>query len=808
MLDEAQRRRARGTQVMIGCVDTHDRSVTGQRLAELNGSRTAPTDLDVDAVIDALPTVVLVDELARRNHAGARNEFRWQDVDAILDAGIDVISTLTVQQIDSLADPVREIVGRVPDALVPDEFLSRADQIELVDISPEAIRRRIAHGNVYGSDELEPADGDLFNSSAFASLRALMMFWMADRLAAGPEDPRGAREKVVVAVTDSPTTEAVLRRGARLAQRSRAALLGVHVCRPGTEDPGRRETRRRRVESLGGTYFECAGDDVARALVLFADAEHATQLVLGTSNGRWFSGVARRTVVDAVIRAAPSVDVHVVSVDGVVGHPATSDKSSNRWTDRVPGRRRLGATAGGALLLAVLTMVLAANRTQFAVSTSLALYLLAVVAITATGGALPGIVAAITAPLLANWFLIPPYHTLRISDRDNLVELIVFISVSAIVAAFVSVVARRATELERAQREVTVLAALAGSADIDQPATIVGQLRRTFGLDGVAVVSTVDDSVQHVAVSGTAPVDAATADLVAPISPDLVLLAIGPALSADDHRVLNAFVGRLSTAFEHQRLRAVAAEADALARVDELRTAILRAVSHDLRSPLAGIKASVSSLRQPDVEWPADVRDQFIESIESETDRLSSIVTNLLDLSRLEAGSLRPVLRATSLEEVVPAAVRGLGAIADGVVVDLPADLTEVSTDPALLERVVANLVSNAVAWSPDGHVARIRGYCSGQSVQLHVIDHGPGIPLQHRTTVLQPFHRLADSGAGGGLGLGLAIADRLLAAMGSSLELRDTPGGGLTAVVILPAWLSTGSGTATRTGTASGDHA
>ena len=186
MLDEALRRQGRGTPVMIGCVRTHGRPITQARVAQLGGGSAAPDSLDVDAVLTARPTVVLVDELAHRNPVTAGREHRWQDVDVLLDAGIDVITTLTVQQIDSLADPVREIVGRVPDELVPDEFLARTDQIEVVDISPEAIRRRIAHGNVFGPDEFRPEDADLFNTSAFAELRSLMMFWMADRLAAGP----------------------------------------------------------------------------------------------------------------------------------------------------------------------------------------------------------------------------------------------------------------------------------------------------------------------------------------------------------------------------------------------------------------------------------------------------------------------------------------------------------------------------------------------------------------------------------------------------------------------------------------------
>ena len=236
LLDEGIRRAARGTSVMVGCLHTHGRRVTTDRLRELTGSETAPEVLDVDRVLAQHPEVVLVDELAHRNPRGSAREHRWQDVEVLLDAGITVVTTLSVQHIDSLADTVRNILGRVPEDLVPDEFLGRTDQIEVVDISPAAIRRRIAHGNVFGTRDAMPADTDVFSGSAFAELRALMMFWMADRLAAGSDDPRGAREKVVVAVDDRPTSDDVLRRAARLAHRSRATLIGVHVATKADDD--------------------------------------------------------------------------------------------------------------------------------------------------------------------------------------------------------------------------------------------------------------------------------------------------------------------------------------------------------------------------------------------------------------------------------------------------------------------------------------------------------------------------------------------------------------------------------------------
>jgi len=358
------------------------------------------------------------------------------------------------------------------------------------------------------------------------------------------------------------------------------------------------------------------------------------------------------------------------------------------------------------------------------------------------------------------------------------------------VSSFVSISARRALEAERARREATILAELAGPVGSDPLDRIVDHLRTSFSLNGVALLrrdSETADWVRLATAGNHPPAHPDAADVTEPVDDDVLLVATGGVLTADDHRVLGSFVQQLRLAIEQQRLSETAARAEVLDRADELRTAMLRAVSHDLRTPLAGIKASVSSLRQHDVEWPPEVRDEFLEAIEDDTDRLTAIVTNLLDLSRLQAGVLRPSLRPVALEEVIPAALHSLGAGAEAVRVELPDQPDDLVADPALLERVVANLVGNALTWSPAEGSVRLAVHRRGDSIQVHVVDHGPGIRPAQRAQVLQPFHRLGDGAHQPGLGLGLAIADGLTAAMGGHLELRDTPGGGLTAVITLP---------------------
>lgn len=787
MLDEACRRCERGADVMIGCIDTHGRPSTIAQLRRLTDDPHPPLVLDVDAVLARRPAVLVVDDLARRQPPSASHRQRWQDVDVLLAQGIDVITTLDVSAIESLADSIERITGSAPAEVVPDEFIAQADQVQLVDITPEAIRRRVAHGNVYGPEELDPATADLFSGESFAQLRALMLRWMSDRLTARPGDAREARECVVVGITGAASSDAVVRRAARLAQRSRARLIGVAVGRPDPANDPDMSASAALVRDMGGTFHRIQGRDVAVSLVEFAEAHGATQLVLGSSARTRIDQWRRGSVIDRVLRSAGRIDVHVIST------PSDSDRRGRAHlaaASPLGPRRNLVGFVVAAVALLVATVLLVQIRTTVGESTALAVYLLVVIAVSAVGGLAPGLSAAVIAPLLANWFLIPPYRTFRIAERGHVIELLVFIAVAVAVSSFVSISARRAREAERARREATILAELAGPVGSDPLDRIVEHLCTSFSLDGVALLrcdGSPGDWVTVAAAGSHPPVHPDTADVTEPVDDDVLLVAAGGVLTADDHRVLGSFVQQLRLAIEQQRLSETAARAEVLDRADELRTAMLRAVSHDLRTPLAGIKASVSSLRQHDVEWPPDVRDEFLEAIEDDTDRLTAIVTNLLDLSRLQAGVLRPALRPVALEEVIPAALNSLGPRAQAVRMELPEHPDDLVADPALLERVVANLVGNALTWSPAAGSVRLAVHRRGDSIQVHVVDHGPGIRPAQRAQVLQPFHRLGDGAHQPGLGLGLAIADGLTAAMGGHLELRDTPGGGLTAVITLP---------------------
>lgn len=376
MLNEGRRRARRGTDVVVGFVETHGRDQTAAQVGDLEmvprrvlTHRDATfQEMDVDAVLARRPRVALVDELAHTNVPGSRNEKRWQDVEELLARGIDVISTVNVQHLASLTDVVERITGVRQQETLPDEVARSAAQIELVDMTPEALRRRLAHGNVYGPDEVDAALNNYFRPGNLAALRELALLLVADRVddaleayreGHGITEPWEIRERVVVALTGAAGTEALVRRAARIAQRTHGELLGVHVRRDGgpAGDSDVLESHRRLVEELGGTQHEVAGNDVAAAVVAFARAENATQLVLGaTRRSRW-SEVVRGSVVNRVVRLSGAVDVHVISHDPDDGTGAPSRPRRAAASLTATRQRLMGwLLAGIGLLLATLAL--------------------------------------------------------------------------------------------------------------------------------------------------------------------------------------------------------------------------------------------------------------------------------------------------------------------------------------------------------------------------------------------------------------------------------------------------------------------
>ena len=495
-----------------------------------------------------------------------------------------------------------------------------------------------------------------------------------------------------------------MRRAARIATRTRGDLLGVHV-RSGEgltgPPPGLLERHRQLLESLGGTYHEIVGPDAAEALVNFARAEHATQLVMGSSRRSRWTQVVRGSVINRVVRASGDIDVHVISTTRDVETAMPARSHVRRFSLGVSRSRQILAAVVALVGLPLLTLLLTNQRDNIALGSDLLLYLLLVVVVAAIGGAWVAGLTAVAAFLLVNWFLTPPIHTFTISEGQNVLALIVFLVVAAVVSALVTVAARRSIEAARARSEASTLVRLAGAllGEEDPLPTILRQVLTTFGLDAVAVLRRDGDGwwtqVLHSGADVIQQPEDATATIELP-GGDLFAYA-GPHLTADDRRVLNAFVAQLAVALTSRQLRDEAASASALAEADALRTALLRAVSHDLRTPLASIKASVSTLLADDIHLDEETVRQLHTTIDEEVDRLNELVSNLLAMSRLQAGALQLASADVGLDEVVGRSLVSLGERAAAVDVDVPDSLPRLRADPALVERAVANVVDNAI---------------------------------------------------------------------------------------------------------------
>lgn len=811
MLDEGWRRRARGTDVVIGYVEPHDRPLTAARVRDLpvvpcrrlTYREQVFEEMDVDAVLARQPAEALVDELAHTNIPGSKNEKRWQDIEELLAAGIDVISTVNIQHLASLNDLVERITGVTQREIVPDAVVRAADQLELTDMSPESLRRRMAHGNIYPPDKIDAALGHYFRVGNLGALRELALLWVADRvddeLAAyrerhGIQEPWETKERIVVALNGGPGSEHLLRRASRMAARTNGEVIGVHV-RAGEglvqPQPAGLEAQRQLLGALHGRYAEVTGPDIAEALVEFARAENATQLILGASGHSRLSELVLGSVINRVIRAARSVDVHVISVPEDAAVPLPQLARRHRPAAVSARRRNIGIFLG-TVGIALIGGALSPLRTSLALPAALLFLLLGVVLVATVGGVVAGIVAAAVGAIVADYFFTPPFHSLQISHPADIVAVVVFFAVAAIVIVLVDQLTRRGLKVTRAQAEAESLARLAGwtvLSGVEPLPDIAGELRRSFGLDAVAILEPDEDGWRVTASAGApTPPRPEDADLSVELDQGAVLVLAGHAISADDTRLLAAFAAQLRLAQQRIGLESKAAAVAELSEANTLRSALLAAVSHDLRTPLASIKAAVTSLLSREVKWnPRDMR-EFYETINAETDRLTGLIGNLLDMSRLQAGVLPVSVQATHVDDVVVQAVASLPAPDAGIRVDLADSLPMVRADPGLLERALANVILNAQKWSPAGSHAHVEAGAAGDRVDIRVSDTGPGVPRERRDDVFQPFQKLGDASGGGpaGLGLGLAVAKGFTEAMGGELTIEDTPGGGATFVFSL----------------------
>ncbi|GAB04002.1 DUF4118 domain-containing protein [Gordonia amarae] len=808
MLAQAHALIAEGVDVVVAVVESHGRVHTAAMTADLEIVPRRPVDhggtileeMDLDAVLARAPRVALVDELAHTNAPGSRNAKRWQDIEALRDAGIDVLSTINIQHLESLNDVVQQITGIVQRETVPDDVVRDADQIQLVDIAPEALRQRLSAGKVYPGDRIGGALANYFRQGNLTALRELALLWLADQVDDNLADYRSAhaitatweaRERVLVAITGGPESATLLRRASRIASRSSAELSVVHIVRgDGLADPTTVDLSAitELAQGLGTRVHTIAGDDVPTALLEFARGVNATQLVLGTSRRSRWQRLFDEGVGNTVVRESGKIDVHMVT------HEETKktrrlDIRHNRFYRRRSWMCAVGVPAVAAVFVGLLD-------SRLGIASESALFFVVVLAVSMLGGIGPAALSAIVSGLLLNYFFTSPRHSFTIKEVDNLITIIVLLVVAIAVAALVDSAAVRRVQAQRAARDAELMATFAGAVLSGEGLDgLLAQVCETYEQEAVSFVrvghrkpNTIEGSV-----GARPPRTADEADTVCPVpGGEFEMLLRGKTLEGRDRRPLAAVATQAAGVVQRRQLAAEAAEARVLAETDHLRRALLTAVSHDLRTPLAAVKASVSSLRGTDVTFSPGDTAELLATIEESTDHLTALVGNLLDSSRLAAGAVRPDLQVVYLTEIIDRATVGISRFDSAVVSRLEIDVDQllVYADPGLLERALANVIDNALRHSRTSSPIRITAHLTAADpprALICVTDHGIGIPAEERDRIFAAFQRLGDQNAGIGVGLGLSVAQGFVNAMHGTITPRDTRGGGLTMVIDLP---------------------
>jgi two-component system sensor histidine kinase KdpD len=807
MLAEGHRRIRQGADCVIGFVEPHGRRaiavmteglevVPRRRVAHRGGEL---SEMDLDAVLARRPQVALVDELAHTNATGSRHPKRWQDVEELLEAGIDVVSTLNVQQLESLNDVVAQMTGVRQRETVPDTVARQAEGLELVDLSPEALRRRVEAGEVYSSDRIGAALSHYFRLGNLIGLRELALLWLADRVdeelqryraEGGIPAPWEARERIVVGVSGGPESDLLIRRAARLAARTPGSdLIAIYVARsdgrPGTNAATLRHCRAL-AESLGASWHQVVGLDVADALEQFARHENATQLVVGSSRRSGLRALlgGREVVARRVTRLSKALDVHVV-----IDESAAKRSPLQLLQLGVSRQRRLTAMVMLLVLIPTLTVVLTLLRSHLALSSDLLAYLLAVVVIAVIGGLYPALLAALISTALADFFFTQPRHSFDIASTNDVVALVVYVATALLVSSAVERAARRQRLATRASGEATAVTTMAGAVlrgegDLPQLLEIV---RETFGLEAVSLLESAHEKPGEgtwfvIASSGDSPPERpeqATAKAV--LSPSLVLCGRGRALPPADVEIFAACAAQMAETVRQRRLTEQAASAEEQAGEERRRAALAAATGHVLPGPLAAAKQALRSLRALLPVSGAEEK-TLVDTAEHSVDRIGVFVQQLADIVQARAGALDVHLQRLDVAEVVGAALEDLGPGRHGLDMQISDDLPDVIADAAVLTRLVIALADNALRRNPTGSEPILAVVPSGDRVEIRFEDNGPfpnaAQPGQAESAALEPRYSAAEPPGYDAFVIGMARD--LAEATNGSLRAEERIGGGL----------------------------
>ena len=833
MLLAAQARRREGCDVVVGIVEPHGRRETE---ALLEGLEVIPRqqieyrghllgEMDLDAILKRRPALVLVDELAHTNAPGSRHPKRYLDVEEIIAAGIDVFATLNIQHVESLNDVVARITRIRVRETVPDSILDQADDIEVIDLSPEDLIKRLREGKVYVPQQAERAIRHYFSQGNLTALRELalrrtaqrvdeqLLSHMREHAIAGPW---AAGERILVCVSEAPSTAGLIRYARRVADRLRVPWTAIYVETTRTQRLSVAERDRiadflRLAERLGASTITIPGRSIAEEVVAYATANNITQIVIGKSNrSRWFEMV-HGSVVHELVRRTGSISVHVISADDSETVPPKSIETRPA-IEPIRIEPYLGSAGAVAVALGIGLLL----KHFIAVQSISLVFLTAILASAIAWGLWPSLFAAIASMLAYNFFFLPPLYTFTVGDPENVLALFFFLIVALIVS---NLTARTRTQVVTARSRAKTTAELyafsrkvAGIGALDDLLWATAhQITSMLNVRTVLLMPLKDREGLEVA-SGYPPEDQLDdADMAAarwswehnrpagrgadtlPGAKRLFLPlrtgsgpvgvlgidrdALGPLLTPDDRRLLDALCDQAAVAIERISLAKGLDEARVLAETERLRAALLTSISHDLRTPLASILGTVSSLRSyPERYSPAE-REDLLSTLQDEAERLNRFVSNLLDMTRLESGAIDLKLELIDVAEIVGSALQRAGSVlaGHGVEVNIEPHLPMLRLDAVLFEQVLFNLLDNAAKYSPIGSRIDIRASRDGELVEIEVVDEGPGIPPADLERIFDKFYRVqAQDRRRAGTGLGLAICRGFVEALGGWIVARN----------------------------------
>lgn len=842
MLEAARREKADGRDVVVGYVEPHGRPDTEALLTGLEQLpvRALPyqsvslREFDLDAALARRPGLLVVDELAHTNADGCRHAKRWQDVEELLAAGIDVWTTLNVQHLESLNDVVAQITGVVVRETLPDAVIDRADEIELIDLTPDELAGRLRAGHVYVPPQAERALASFFQKANLVALRELSLREAADRLnrdveavrrERAPAAPWATRDRLLVCVGPSPTSARLIRTAKRMADALGAEWLAVAVQtgEPRAGDPVRERVARHLAlaERLGAETQVLVGGNVATTLIAHARTRNVTKIVVGKTARPWWKRLVRRGVVDELLDRSGDIDVYAIRgrADAPPAAPSSQPAPPIRWDHYL-------ATA--AVVAACGLVGWASKSWGLTEANTVMVFLLGVVFVAHRYGRGPAVAAAVANVLVFDFFFVPPYLTFTVNDAQYLITFAVMLIVGLLVSMLAVRVRERLEAVQRQERRTAALyrlthqlSGVVGTVFLVQ---IAGrQLREIFGGEAVLFIRGPGEPVELRFGQGTEvaklPVNAVVAQWVADHDqaaglgtdtlPNATALfipltgsqrtvgAIGVRpddlqrfLDPEQRRLLETCASLIALAIERDQSVLEAQQARLRAEAEQLRNSLLSSVSHDLRTPLAAMGGAASSLLDSPPGDPAERR-ELLQTIVDESRRLARLVDNLLDMTRLEAGAVVPSREWHVLEEIVGSAVHRVARdLGDRPIhTDLPADLPLVSVDGLLVEQVLVNLLENAARYTPAGSPIEIAARDTGGSVEIRVADRGPGLPPGAEERVFEKFYRGSAARPDGrrGVGLGLAICRGIARAHGGQILARNRPGGGAEFVLTVP---------------------